>query len=115
MASAFQRNAFQHRAFQIDESQVYGGVGHYLEELRAARKLKAITRVPPKPFVTRLPALRPYMPTQPAQMPDWSVLSNPDAITAQYEQAALEAQQAEQMAQRKRREAQNLELLLLAA
>ncbi len=85
-----------------DFDQVYGGIGHYLEELERARQLARITRKTPAPIVHETaPRLRP-MPAPPA--------SSLQAIAAQ----RLAAGQAERIRISKRRR-QEAEILLLAS
>jgi hypothetical protein len=95
-----------------ETEQVYGGVGHYLEELAKRRQLEKITKRRPVPVVQRLPELRPLAIPQPVEQPAYSVLSNPDALVAQYEAQAQQMAAAEMQRQRNRRA---LAVLLLAA
>jgi hypothetical protein len=91
-----------------DFDQVYGGIGHYLEQLEQAKQLAKITRKIPAPIVHAIaPRLRPVPapPAVPAQ-PAGSL----EAIAPQ----RLAAGQAERLriSQRRRQEA---EILLLAS
>lgn len=85
--------------------QVYGGVGHYLEELQRLRDLAAITRKTPQPIVRprspiRMGFDRPQAPAAPV-------------IDLQALQAQAQAQAAAQQAARRKR--QDAEILLLLA
>lgn len=98
-----------------ETEQVYGGVGHYLEELAKKRKLEKITRRNPPPIVQRPPELRPFAVSQPEQQPDFGVLTNPDALAGQYEAQAMQAQQMAAAEQQRQRNRRALAVLLLAA
>lgn len=88
-----------------DFDQVYGGVGHYLEELERQRQLARITRKTPQPIQTKAwPALPPIM----AQPPQPAPAIDPQAIVAQ-----RQAEQKRAHAAARRRQA--LEMLLLAS
>lgn len=88
-----------------DFDQVYGGVGHYLEELEEKRRLARITRKTPAPIQTKAwPALPPII----AQPPRPAPAIDPQAIAAQWQ-----AEQKQVDAAARRRQA--LEILLLAS
>jgi hypothetical protein len=91
-----------------DFEQVYGGIGHYLEEIERLRQLAKITRKTPAPIVQEIgPPLRP-MPAAPATL-------QPPAIDLQAVMAQRVAlEQAEQAKVLKRRR-QEAEILLLAS
>ncbi len=97
--------------------QVYGGIGHYLEELERQRQLAKITRPTPAPIVREVRAhFKPLTFPQPAaqaQAHPPAPVVDFQAIAAQRKASQLAQQQAAQqaaIATRRRREA---ELLLL--
>jgi hypothetical protein len=102
---------YQLRRTGGEYDQVYGGIGHYLEELERARQLAKITRKTPAPIVHDIrPRLQPAAP----------VASAPPAIDVQAIEVQLLATQhlAEQQAQRAavlKRRRQAAEILLLAS
>jgi len=91
-----------------DYDQVYGGIGHYLEELERIRQLARITRKTPAPIVhetgPRLPPIAPSVAEPMMPQPD------PRQIIARRLEAEKLQRQAA-IAMRRRREA---EILLLA-
>lgn len=93
--------------------QVYGGIGHYLEEVERLKSLQKITRKTPAPIVQA-----PAMPLAPlAPLPSATIAPQPPAIDLQTIAAQrMAAQQAlaQQAAIAKRRR-QAIELLLLAS
>ena len=98
-----------------DYDQVYGGVGHYREELERLRQLATITRPVPRPIVRAMrPLLRPLvMPAAPqprrAAAPDLQAIHLRDMAVRRLAQEAAQRQAA--IAHRRREEA---EILLLA-
>jgi hypothetical protein len=91
-----------------DFDEVYGGVGHYLEEIERLRQLAKITRNTPAPIVHEIrPRLRPLA-SPPAQPQPPAIGMH--AVAAQ----RMAEQQAQQAAARKRRR-QQIEILLLAS
>jgi hypothetical protein len=98
-----------------DFDLVYGGIGHYLEELERARQLAKITRKTPAPIVQQSgPALRPAPSASIAPM---ATASLPPAIDLQAIAAQRMAQQQAQAEQARtlKRRRQQLEILLLAS
>jgi hypothetical protein len=91
-----------------DFDLVYGGIGHYLEEIRRLESLQKITRKTPAPIVQQNmplpqpPAALPVAPQAPAM--------DMQAIATQ----RMAVQQAQQAATQKRRR-QDIEILLLAS
>jgi hypothetical protein len=90
-----------------DVDEVYGGIGHYLEEIEQAKQLARITRKTPAPIVHEIrPQLQP--PASPPMAPQ------PPAV----DRAAIAAQRLEQQAAQARiskRRRQEAEILLLTS
>ncbi len=92
-----------------DFDQVYGGIGHYLEEIERARQLAKITRKTPAPIVHEIrPRFRPIQ--EPAPQPLQQV-PDPQSLIARRQEA--EAQQRQAAIAKRRRQA--AEILLLAS
>lgn len=95
-----------------DYDQVYGGIGHYLEEIERLKSLARITRKTPAPVV-QPPA--PRLPPVAAQLaPPVAPQAPPIDLQAVADQRMAEAQKAEQ-AKILHRRRQTIELLLLAS
>lgn len=105
--NVFQRGVFQQGCPQSD--QFYGGVGHFLEEMEAARRAARITRKTPAPIVrTTKPVFRPVA-SPPIAAP--APVIDLQAIQNQRADAAAAAAQAATIKRRRQEE----ELLLLAS
>lgn len=105
-----------------DHDQVYGGIGHYLEELERLRQLARITRPAPRPVMHEMrPQLRPLapVPLSPAPGP-MAAMATPvgqaihlQAVHLQDAARRLADDIAQQQAAVARRRRQEAEILLL--